>query len=256
MSTIKFNHSIHTQIHTSSIHFILTSNKKVMKKIVLILLITVAITTGNAQSVTDPIHNNDDIVTDMYYDYELTESNIVGLQCLGTLYLTLNITDDIDRLILERTVPHHPEDLPPKFMVKRELPLDQQVALQDYPWRIRFRIQIYYKDGSLKLSNTYNINDCIDEEDLKLLYESSSAAIVQDDGMDITLDNGCLHLRTPSEGRLDVIDLSGRVTYTKTINGSESFNIHDFNASNASILIIKLQSAEKTIVKKIHISSF
>lgn len=102
-----------------------------------------------AQYVSQPTDNHD-IIKDISYDYELTESPSQGLQCYGTLYLSIDISDDIERLILERTSPHHPEDSSPKFLLKQELPLDDLIAIQDYPWKIKFRIGIYYKDGTKK----------------------------------------------------------------------------------------------------------
>ena len=206
-----------------------------------------------AQSAIEASNDSDDIVTGIYYDYELSKREDPRLQCNGTLHLTLNITDDIESLILERTSHLHPEDQPPKFLIRRELPLDNHVALEDYPWRIRFRIWINYMDGSRKYTETYNINDYIDEEDLKLLYEASSAASLQDDGSDITLENGILLLRTPGEARLDVFESSGKMLCTKSIRGSESIDVHDINVSNTSIIIIKLHTAEKTATKKIYI---
>lgn len=208
----------------------------------------------NAQVIPDPIADNNDIITGISYDYEIIETEYQRLQCCGSLHLSLNITDDIESLIFERTSAHD-YDKPSSHLVfaKRELDLEDYVSIDDFPWRVRFRILIWYKDGSSIHTDLYDINNYIDEEDIKLLYASSSVASVADNGLDMTLDNGSVHLKAPGKCRLDIFESSGRMIFTTTINGSETLNLHDFNCSNTSTIIVRLQSAGKEIVKKIHI---
>ncbi len=166
--------------------------------------------------------------------------------------MTLTSTNNIERIIYERTSQYESESQNPMFLAKRVLSIDTNpIPVQDVIWNIKFRLAITYKDGSHEFSNVYSINDYIDEEDLKLLQESSAVVNIEDTHSEITVDNGrIIHCSTSGKGRISIFKLNGECIYTEEIQALKSIDLEQLKKSNNSILIISLQTNDKNITKK------
>ena len=218
--------------------------------LMMLVLLASALTTS-ARAIYEEESDNDDIIKTISYQYLLEETASGQLDCVGTLNLSLNLKDNIERIILERTPPHEPENTLPKFLIKTPLNMDTSpISLKDIPWRIRFRLMVTYKDGVHKYSNIYNINDYIDSDDLEQLYEHSEVDRLIEDSTDMYLVDGNLHLLTDGAGSIYIFDSSGNCLLTKTIYDNEILKLDELNISKNTIVIIKLQSKEKIIIKK------
>ena len=234
------------------LHYIL----EVMKKIILLFLMSISyLSPISSKPIFENTFDKEDFIKEISYQYQLIENKNGRLECIGTLYLTLSLTDDIESIMFERTSPYASESRDPMFLAKRILSLETSpIPVEDITWKIKFRLVITYKDGSHIISNVYNINDYIDEADLKLLYDSSDVSIIEDSPYELSIENGrIIHCHTSTEGRIDIFDLNGNCIYTTKTHGSDIIDLDELNTSNSSIIIIRLQLDEKTIIKKIRI---
>lgn len=204
-----------------------------------------------SQTISDDINNKEDLIKELSYQYQITEQENGKLNCIGTLNLTLTSTNNIDYIFFERTTGRGGYE--PMFSVRRLLSLDTHpIPVQNLMWNIKFRLVITYKDGSHKLSNVYSINDYIDEEDLKRLYESSDVLSIEDTNPEITIDNKkIIHCHTSGTGIINIFEITGNCIYTEKFNGSKLIDFDNLKTSNNPILIIRLQADEKNIFKKI-----
>lgn len=199
--------------------------------------------------------NNDNTNDNIYepfnikYEYTLIEQN-GRKDCIGTLSFSLNITNEINRVLLERTNPHFKGDKI-RFAAKRVLSFDPDcsianISIEDVKWGTYFRLLYFMKDDTSKVTSIYHTDTYISQADLDILNDGMGVDDIKDDGSLITYNPENKTLSVSHPVNCEIYDLLGRVLFTGAIEDCISLS-----GFNTGLLIVHCLDNNRKIVKKI-----
>lgn len=162
--------------------------------------------------------SNNQLVHNITYTYHLFNDQ-TGLDCFGTLDLSLTLPKNTVRLIFERTTPHIVNsDLSElHFLIKSEYPNISNLTIPDIYWGTYFRVCAIQEDGTKEYSPIYSINDYVEQCDLNTLLNSSSVENLEIDKVNLQLVNNNLYIYAPGTLALSIFDLYGKPIFNGDI---------------------------------------
>lgn len=195
------------------------------------------------------------LIKDISYDYQLISDNKLGLDCIGSLYFSMSFPTDIKTLIFERTN-HHTigdcfDDL--HFTIKSECPITTtNLIIPNIYWGTYFRFCAILKNNNRIYSSTYSINEYINSSDLELLLHQDPSSIktidTDTENVYIYTKNKNLEIITQEPIYLTVFDLSGVCIFNREILTAETIPLNDVISP---FFIVRYKTSNNTITKKI-----
>ncbi|MBO5054408.1 MAG: hypothetical protein J6C44_09315 [Muribaculaceae bacterium] len=199
--------------------------------------------------------NNDNTNDNIYepfnikYEYTLIEKN-GHKDCIGTLSFSLNITDETNYIILQRTIPHYKKD-DIHFKYKRRIDCTStdnivNVSIDNVYWGTYFNVIFFFKNKETTKSSTHHTDTYISQADLDILNDGMGVDDIKDDGSLITYNPENKTLSVSHPVNCEIYDLLGRVLFTGAIEDCISLS-----GFNAGLIIVHCLDNNRKIVKKI-----
>lgn len=191
--------------------------------------------------------NDEYIIQDVVYAYQLFYDDSNRLNCFGTLDLSVSLPADVQTFIVERT--NH-NDLDPdhlRFTIKSGYPSTTNVSISNVYWGTYFRVCAVSADGSREYTPIYAINDYIDNEDLESLMQLSSVESMDDGSIDLVVKNKELRVEAPNSVSLVVSDLNGKQLFAGDVHKSRTIPLDGI--SHPFIIVTYISSNIKTTKK-------
>ncbi len=196
--------------------------------------------------------DNQSLIHDVTYDYQLISDNNSGFDCIGTLHFSVSLPTDINTLFFERTKRHTIVDSPDDlfFSAKSEYPITTtDISKPDIYWGTYFRICAVLKNNQRIYSATYSVDEYIDSSDLELLLPQYNSILATDaENVSISIRNKQLEIVTQEPIELSIFDLSGLCIFNKEIQISERIPLHDVTSH---FLIVRYKTSNNTVTKKL-----
>ena len=192
-----------------------------MKKITFVtLLIFISFTSIIKANDFDP----DSLISDINYDYEITSgyyNDEYWTLCLGTLSLTIEVPDTVDRIIFQRANgPTVKFKYPPFYNLHAHLDISGKSKVSVKREQVRhdsyFRVLFYTKEGCYPSSH-YAVKDLISPEDLERLQETNSAIEINEDAPQIEVINGGISIKCKDKCYIEVVSIDGKSIYCGTL---------------------------------------
>lgn len=197
--------------------------------------------------------NEESSIRDIDYVYGLVNDSQHGLDCIGTLNLTVESPQDLLAVVFERTEPHMSDGEDLRFLIKSSYPIADNmstivISAQNIYWGTYFRVCMVFQNGSREYSPTYCVNTYISPEDLQRLEAHSKVDTSFVDSVSLTFDGRDLYVHTTEGVLLSVVDLSGKVLFSGYVNKPTSVSL---DRTDTTCLIIRYSIGGKTMTKKL-----
>lgn len=195
----------------------------------------------------------DSTIQEVDYEYRLFHPELQDrLECVGTMTISLSLPDNVERIQLERTLRRDRNKQDPNNLRFMGLAVyhgsPTSIVAHNVYWGTYFRIRVVFTDGSYEHTNTYAVNDYIDEQDLALLQQQSSITNRDEDVATLTVDNRSLYVEPVKPISLSICDVSGRLLFTGDIESSVSIPL---DKATSPIVIVKYNDSTNLITKKL-----
>lgn len=192
---------------------------------------------------------NEELVKDVAYDYELFERASDMLDCKGTLHVSLSLPDDIDRVILYRTIPRDRHKDNPMFLLLADYPGDTtEIMTQEVYWGTYFCVRVLYTDGRDEHSPTYAVNDYVDEQDLELLRQQASVEDMEAESVRMYVEGRTLYVDPAGRLALSVFDPCGRRIFSGNIEQPQSVPL---GTICSPMIIVNCTDTHRSVTKKL-----
>jgi hypothetical protein len=196
--------------------------------------------------------DNQLLIKEISYDYQLISNNELGIDCIGSLNFSISLPTDINTLIFERTNHHTTED-DLHFTIKSEYPITTtNLTIPNIYWGTYFRICAILKNNERIYSSTYSINEYIDSSDLELLLNQDPASIgsigTDTENVHIYIKNRNLEITTQVPIYITVFALSGVCIFNREILIAETIPLNDVISP---FFIVRYKISNNTFTKKL-----
>ena len=221
-------------------------NNRLLFLLLTFLAFSINVKAGNNDVLEVMASNDNSLIQDITYDYQLFHNDDSELDCAGTLSLSIFLPENTSYLIFERTPSHTTySDLNDViFRIKTYYSITSNITKPDMYWGTYFRVYAVLSNWDIVYSPIYSINDYISPQDLNLLLSSVEDTEINETGLHV--ENKNLYVNAPETLSLSVFDLSGKLLFTGEIQQSAVIPL-DNTSSPVVIVKYKTSSATKTI---------